>query len=147
MFFEAQLMPVCPEGKIEMTDEGIRISQTREVFFLLSMATSYNGFDKSPSREGIAPSAKASRIIAKASALSYEELRARHVADFRALFDRVSLSLPSSPRQTALPTDQRINRFAEQSDPDLAATLFQYGRYLMISGSRPGGQPLNLQGI
>lgn len=147
MFFEAQLMPVCPEGKVEMTDEGIRISQTREVFFLLSMATSYNGFDKSPSREGIDPSAKASRIIAKASALSYEELRARHVADFRALFNRVSLSLPSSPRQTALPTDQRINRFAEQSDPDLAATLFQYGRYLMISGSRPGGQPLNLQGI
>lgn len=147
MFFEAQLMPICSGGKVEMTDKGLRISQTDEVFFLLSMATSYNGFDKSPSREGIDPSVKASDILSKALVYNYEELKERHVNDFRSLFDRVSLKLNSSPEQLALPTDQRIDRFAEQSDPDLAATLFQYGRYLMISGSRSGGQPLNLQGI
>lgn len=147
MFFEAQLIPVCPGGKVEMTAEGLRISQTAEVVLLLSMATSYNGFDKSPSREGVDPSAKVSGILAKALAFDYEALKERHVADFRSLFDRVSLTLPSSPEQLALPTDQRIDRFADQSDPDLAATLFQFGRYLMISGSRPGGQPLNLQGI
>ena len=147
MFFEAQLQPVCTDGKVEMTDKGLRVSGTQEVVLLLSMATSYNGFDKSPSREGIDPSAKASDILNKALAFDYEELKERHVSDFRSLFDRVSLTLPSSPEQLALPTDQRIDRFADQSDPELAATLFQYGRYLMISGSRPGGQPLNLQGI
>lgn len=147
MFFEAQLLPVCPGGKVEVTDKGIRVSGTDEACFLLSMATSYNGFDKSPSREGIDPSAKAASILAKASAYTYDQLKERHTADFNALFSRVSLKLPSSPEQLALPTDQRIDRFADRSDPDLAATLFQYGRYLMISGSRPGGQPLNLQGI
>ena len=147
MFFEAQLLPVCPGGKVEVTDKGIRVSGTDEACFLLSMATSYNGSDKSPSREGIDPSAKAASILAKASAYTYDQLKKRHTADFNALFSRVSLKLPSSPEQLALPTDQRIDRFADRSDPDLAATLFQYGRYLMISGSRPGGQPLNLQGI
>lgn len=147
MFFEAQVKPVCPDGKIEITDQGIRVSQTQEVYFLLSMATSFNGFDKSPSREGVDPAQKAAEKIDRALAFDYETLKRRHTADFRSLFDRVSLELVSSPEQKALPTDQRIDRFADQSDPDLAATLFQYGRYLMISGSRPGGQPLNLQGM
>ena len=69
------------------------------------------------------------------------------MADYHKLFDRVDLQLPSSPEQKAMPTDQRIAQFETMGDPDLAALLFQFGRYLMISGSRPGGQPLNLQGI
>lgn len=69
------------------------------------------------------------------------------MADYQKLFDRVDLQLPSSPEQKAMPTDQRIAQFETMGDPDLAALLFQFGRYLMISGSRPGGQPLNLQGI
>lgn len=147
MFFEAQLKPYTPDGQVEWTNEGLRISQTNEVYFLLSMATSYNGFDKSPSREGVDPSAKAAEIIKKASAYNYQDLKERHTRDFRSLFDRVSLHLESTPEQLAMPTDQRIAAFAGQNDPDLAAKLFQFGRYLMISGSRPGGQPTNLQGI
>lgn len=66
MFFEAQLKPVFPkDGKCEITDAGIHIYNTDEVYFILSMATSFNGFDKSPSRDGIDPSAKAASILEK----------------------------------------------------------------------------------
>lgn len=147
MFFEAQLKPFTADGKIEFTEKGVRVSETNEAYFLLSMATSFNGYDRSPSREGIDPSLKVTEIIQKASTCDYTTLKERHTKDFNALFNRVSLNLESSAEQLALPTDQRISQFAGKSDPDLAAKLFQYGRYLMISGSRPGGQPTNLQGI
>lgn len=148
MFFEAQLKPVLPEGgDYEITDKGIHVYNTGEVYFVLSMATSFNGFDKSPSREGVDPSVKAAGILDKALAYDYKQLKQRHVTDYQSLFDRVDLQLPSTPEQKAMPTDQRIRQFEAVSDPDLAALLFQFGRYLMISGSRPGGQPLNLQGI
>lgn len=148
MFFEAQLKPVFPKGgDYEITDTGVHVYNTGEVYFVLSLATSFNGFDKSPSREGVDPSAKAAGVLDKALAYDYKQLKQRHVADYQSLFDRVDLQLASSPEQKALPTDQRITQFETVVDPDLAALLFQFGRYLMISGSRPGGQPLNLQGL
>lgn len=148
MFFEAQLKPVFPKGgDYEITDTGVHVYNTGEVYFVLSLATSFNGFDKSPSREGVDPSAKAAGVLDKALAYDYKQLKQRHVADYQSLFDRVDLQLASSPEQKALPTDQRITQFETVADPDLAALLFQFGRYLMISGSRLGGQPLNLQGL
>ncbi len=148
MFFEAQLKPVLPKGgDCEITDSGIRVSGTDQVYFILSLATSFNGFDKSPTMEGEDPSAKAAIILDKALEYDYKTLKKRHTADYRSLFDRVDINLPSSPEQKALPTDKRLEEFAGNADPDLAALLFQFGRYLMISGSRPGGQPMNLQGI
>ncbi|MCL3850431.1 glycoside hydrolase family 95 protein [Parabacteroides sp. GYB001] len=148
MLFEAQLKPVLPSGgNCEITDSGIHISQTDEVYFVMSLATSYNGYDKSPSLEGVDPAGKAAGILDKATAYNYKELKKRHLDDYRNLFSRVKLDLKSDEEQLALPTDERIIRFDEKADPALSALLFQYGRYLMISGSRPGGQPLNLQGI
>lgn len=148
MFFEAQLKPVFPkDGKCDITDSGIHVYDTDEVYFVLSMATSFNGFDKSPSREGIDPSAKAAGILDKALSYNYRTLKQRHTEDYRSLFNRVDFKLASSPEQKAMPTDKRIEQFAQTADPELAALLFQFGRYLMISGSRPGGQPLNLQGM
>lgn len=148
MFFEAQLKPVLPNGGIcEITDSCLHISQTNEVYFLLSLATSFNGYDKSPSREGVDPSDKAAALLDKAQQYDYKTLAGHHHDDYRELFDRVNLQLPSSPEQKAMSTDQRIARFDQANDPELAALLFQFGRYLMISGSRPGGQPLNLQGM
>lgn len=148
MFFEAQLKPVLPGGgRYDITDAGLHVYDADEVYFILSLATSFNGFDKSPSREGVDPSAKAATLLDKAAAYDYEQLKNRHTADYRSLFDRVGLQLVSSPEQKAQPTDRRIEQFHTTADPDLAALLFQFGRYLMISGSRPGGQPLNLQGI
>ena len=146
-FFEAQIRPVCKNGKVEYNNNELRITATDEVYILLSMATSFNGFEKSPSIEGVDLSLKATMILDKAILSDYKDLKQRHVKDFSSLFNRVSLELESSAEQISKPTDQRIDEFADLSDPDLAATLFQYGRYLMISGSRPGGQPLNLQGM
>ena len=146
MFFEAQVKPVT-DGKVELSKEGLRISGTDEAYILLSMATSYNGYDKSPSKEGIDPAKKVSNIIQKALSYDYGTLKKRHIDDYNSLFSRVQLNLESSVEQLKLPTDERINMFADKSDPDLAAKLFQYGRYLMIAGSREGGQPTNLQGM
>lgn len=148
MTFEAQLQPIFPDkGEFEISDSTLRVFNTDEVCFVLAQATSFNGYDKSPSREGIDPSEKAGRLIADAMKHNYRTLRKRHVEDYKSLFNRVSLELKSSEKQESLPTDERILQFAREDDPGLAALLFQFGRYLMISGSRPGGQPLNLQGM
>ncbi len=77
---------------------------------------------------------------------SYEQLLKAHLADYQALFRRVSLDLGRT-EAAKLPTDERIRNFATGNDPDLAALTFQYGRYLLIASSRAGGQPANLQGI
>ena len=95
--------------------------------------------------------------------LSYKQLLKRHLAKYHEQYDRVSLSLTGSPSQTNLPTDQRLAAFAENSqlsilnsqlstvncqlDLDLVSLMMQYGRYLLISSSQPGGQPANLQGV
>lgn len=147
-FFETQVKTVMPKGgTVEVTDNGIRVRNTREVILLLAAATSFNDFDKSPSREGLDPHVKAQADLARSEGKSYQEMADAHLADYQRLFKRVSFTLPSSKQQRALPTDERIIRFSQTPDPALAAQLFQFGRYLMISGSRPGGQPLNLQGI
>jgi alpha-L-fucosidase 2 len=80
-------------------------------------------------------------------------LRQRHIADYQSLFQRVSLNLESVPLnlesmpRASMPTDERLASFAATPDPSLLALYFQYGRYLLISSSRPGSQPANLQGL
>lgn len=148
MLFEARVIPVLPVGgSCIVTDTAIQVSGTNEVYFIVALATSFNGYDKSPSREGINPALKTEEVLAKALKQNYNCLKSRHVADYQTLFNRVDLQLGTDQKQDTLPTDERILCFREKDDPALAALLFQYGRYLMISGSRPGGQPLNLQGM
>ena len=115
--------------------------------FILSAATSFNGFDKSPSKEGRNPEIIAKRILDRAASKPYETLKKDHENDYKHLFDKVDLNLTSGIKHDTVPTDRRIIDFAQNNDPDLVELLFHYGRYLMISGSREGGQPLNLQGI
>jgi alpha-L-fucosidase 2 len=94
------------------------------------------------------PHARIAKLIEKASKESYDSLKAAHKKDFHSLFNRVELNLgKSSAKQTVLPTDQRKIKAAEIFDPQLEELLFQYGRYLLISCSRPGGLPANLQGL
>ena len=90
------------------------------------------------------PKARVAATLATAGEQGYQKLRAQHVADYQRLFRRVTLDLGPAPD---LPTDERIAAFAKTGDPALVALVFQYGRYLMIGSSRPGGQPANLQGI
>ncbi len=85
--------------------------------------------------------------MSESKSRSYDELIKRHVDDYQKLFNRVSLSLGGDTGRESLPTNKRIAEFSKHGDPALAALCFQFGRYLLISGSRPGGQPLNLQGM
>ena len=83
-----------------------------------------------------------------AEKLGYDELKKRHVADHRSLFDRVKLDLGGDPALERLTLAERVRRCHEgKTDPALVALMFQYGRYLLIASSRPGSLPANLQGI
>ncbi len=146
-FFHTCVKATAPNATLRAEDDGLRISGADEIVFVLSSATSFNGFDKSPSREGRDATAIAEEAWANVALKSYDQLKDRHTKDYRSLFNRVHFEMPATPEQQALPTDQRIIRYNDQPDNGLVALLYQYGRYLMISGSRPGGQPLNLQGI
>ena len=84
--------------------------------------------------------------LAQVSTKSYDELLARHLNIYKEQYGRVSLSLPKD-EGSLLPTDKRLERFAQSRDMDLVALMFQYGRYLLIASSQPGGQPANLQGV
>ncbi len=147
MTFDARLKATNKGGTLQLEQDKLIITNASEVVLILTCATSYNGFDKSPATEGLDPSKLAGGFIAKASAAGYLPLYQTHVADYQRLFNRTKIQLGVPASQSALPTDQRIERFANGQDPALAGLYFQFGRYLMIAGSRPGGQPLNLQGI
>ena len=146
MFFEAQLKVRNIGGELTKTENGLQVSNADEVVLLLSMATSFNGFDKSPSREGKDPEQINRNFLEKAKGKSFKELKKRHVSDYKNLFDRVKFELKSDDFSN-LTTPKRLKNYISNNDFNLNTFLFQYGRYLMISGSRPGGQPLNLQGI
>ncbi|MDO8951362.1 MAG: glycoside hydrolase family 95 protein, partial [Draconibacterium sp.] len=146
MFFEAQLEVRNSGGVVTKTENGLQVSKADEVVLLLSMATSFNGFDKSPSRDGKDPDEINRNILQKVKNKSYSEIKNVHVSDYKYLFERVNFELKSADLNN-LPTVERLKNYTKNKDYQLNTLLFQYGRYLMISGSRPGGQPLNLQGI
>jgi alpha-L-fucosidase 2 len=145
MFFESRLA-VKSDGRVSARDGVITVDGATDAVLLLAAGSSFNGFDKSPSRDGADASARTARDLQAAARQSYDALRERHTKDYRALFDRVSLTLAGDPAKEKLPTDQRIAAFRDTGDPGLAALCFQFGRYLLIAGSRAGTQPLNLQG-
>jgi alpha-L-fucosidase 2 len=147
MNFECHLRAVADDGIVATTDDLVRVEDASAVTLLLSVATSFNGFDRSPGRAGKDPAPLADSPLAAAAVKPYEAILRAHVLDHQRLFRRVSLDLGGSPPEArALSTDQRVRRFGAD-DPGLVVLHFQYGRYLLIAGSRPGGQPPNLQGI
>jgi alpha-L-fucosidase 2 len=147
MFFEAQLEVRAVGGEVIQSEEGMSVSNADEVLLLLSMATSFNGFDKSPSRDGKDPEATNNAILSKLNDKSYATIKEKHQKDYKNLFNRVKLDLNSEINNDELSTRERFRAYATQANPQLNTLLFQYGRYLMISGSREGGQALNLKGI
>lgn len=135
-------------GTVSASEGRISVAQSNSVTLLLSAGTSFNGPSKSPGRDGRDPVAVALESLNAAKQLSSEELRARHIADYQELFHRVTLDLGHAPAANKLSTEERLIRFAEGGDdPALATLLFNYGRYLLIASSRPGGIPATLQGI
>lgn len=147
MFFDVRLRVLAQGGKLLAQTGTLSVAGADQATLLLSAASSYNGYDRDPVRAGADSGAKAGRALDAAQARPYAELRERHVRDYRALFDRVALDLGAPTDLSRRPTNERIKGFAAGSDPSFAAVYFQFARYLMISGSRPGTQPLNLQGI
>jgi len=146
MFFEARLA-VRTDGKVTAADGAFNVENASEAVLLIAAGSSFNGFDKSPSRDGVDPAERTTRDLRAAATRDFASLRERHVADYKSLFDRVTLRLDGDPARENITTERRIAAFRESGDPALAALCFQFGRYLMIAGSRPGTQPLNLQGI
>lgn len=134
-------------GKTENTPQGLHVEGADEAVLLLSAGSSFNGFRRSPGKEGKDARAQALSHLQKAQNRTYLSLRDEHIRDHQNLFRRVTLNLESSPEGEQLPTDARLLQNKQQLDPSLAALLFQYGRYLLIACSRQGSQPANLQGI
>lgn len=145
--FEACIVPVKNDGKQTVNGDKLQVEEASEVLLLLYAATSYNGFDKSPSKEGKDVCKALSEYKNALKGKAYQKIKEEHIADYQSLFKRVEFSLPSTADRKLLSTDNRMKLFNGTNDLSLITQLFQFGRYLMIAGSRPGGQPLNLQGI
>lgn len=147
MSFGVYLRAIAEGGSVTVDEEGLRISNADAVTLLLAAATSYNGFDRDPSFEGKDPAAICEKHIKESANRAYEQIMDEHIADYQRLFDRVELKL-GNVDVPDLPTDLRLEAVkGGADDPQLVSVLFQYGRYLLISSSRPGTQPANLQGI
>ena len=152
MKFAGRLLAKVANGTVRADGDALVIQGADEAVLLFTGATDYNP-DKMNFDRAIDPGRKADAILEKAARKSWDELKRDHIAEHRSVFDRVSLSLGSAEQnaceQSALPTDKRLEVFSKnKKDPALAALVFQFGRYLLMSSSRgPGVLPANLQGI
>ncbi|MGW0216543.1 glycoside hydrolase family 95 protein [Micromonospora chokoriensis] len=129
-------------GSVSSSGGTLRVTNATSVVLLISIGSSYVNYRNVGGDYG----GIARQRLSAARASSFDTLRSRHVADYQALFNRVTLDLgrTSAANQT---TDVRIAQHNSVNDPQFSALLFQFGRYLLISSSRPGTQPANLQGI
>ncbi|UJB17458.1 MULTISPECIES: glycoside hydrolase family 95 protein [Lysobacter] len=140
--FAVRIRAIPRGGSLRLRGERIEIEGADEVVLLITAATSYRRYDDI----GGDPESITRQQLIAAQQRGFKELRATHVAEHQRLFRRISIDLGHT-EAARLPTDERVERFADGDDPALAALYHQYGRYLLISSSRPGTQPANLQGI
>ena len=138
----AQVM-VDTDGNIVAGDDKINVTKVSRATLYLSASTNfvnYKDVSKDPKRE-------LDDIFSGISALSFNKIKADHIADYQKLFNRFKISFGSSEREK-LPTDKRLFMFRDDpNDPQLISLYVQYARYLLLSSSREGTQPANLQGI
>jgi alpha-L-fucosidase 2 len=148
MKYEAQLLAQNDGGTVTAADGRLAFKNCNTVVLLLTGATDYVMDDAKHFRDGD-PHATVEKRLAAAGKKTFEALKSEHVADFQSLFNRVSLNLGATPAdRLALPMNQRKAVYsANGGDPGLEEIVFQYGRYLLIACSRPGGLPANLQGL
>jgi len=146
--YEAQAVILNKGGSLSATDGKISFKDCDGLVILLDAGTDYlNRRDKGWKREH--PHERISARLAHALAKSFDELLAEHVQDYQGLYGRLQIDLGSTGEETrSLTTAARLASYREgKPDPDLEETLFQHARYLMISSSRPGDLPANLQGV
>ncbi|MBE7178769.1 MAG: glycoside hydrolase family 95 protein, partial [Mucilaginibacter polytrichastri] len=149
MRFQLRMKALNTGGSVMTDTAGIHVRNANAVTLFLTTATSFNGYDKCPAKEGRDEKKLAEEQLQSAVARPYETLLQRHLADYQKYFKRVDFKLLNGDAKNAvLPTDERMIGYGKGAhDVDLESLYFQYGRYLLISSSRPGGQPANLQGI
>jgi alpha-L-fucosidase 2 len=136
--FEARVQVIIEGGSVRSTPEALLIDRADAATILIAAETTYRGAD---------PAAVCSERLRLASERSFQEIRRDHIAEHRRLFRRVSIDLGGHDMARE-PTAVRLQRVQNGgTDPDLLALYFQYGRYLLISCSRPGTMPSNLQGL
>jgi alpha-L-fucosidase 2 len=140
--YQCTVKVIAKGGKNTVEAAKISVADADEVTLLIAAATSYRKFDDVSGD----PETIVKQQLAAAAKKPFAKLRAGHLADYQALFRRVTIELGQSDAMK-LPTDARIRHFAEGNDPQLAALYYQFGRYLLISCSRPGGQAATLQGL
>jgi alpha-L-fucosidase 2 len=144
--YAARIRVLSHDGEVSVNGNVLTVSQASDVILLISAATDYQGFSGRQTKDPLAASLD---DLNQAEKKSYKSLLKAQVVDYQKYFQRVSLALkPADAAAADLPTPRRIEQAkASGGDPSLAALYFNFGRYLLISSSRPGGLPPNLQGI
>jgi alpha-L-fucosidase 2 len=146
MRFEARIRVLVEGAKVTSAKDSLRVEGANAATILLAAGTGFRGYAHAPDKSAAAIAEVCRKQLNAAARKSYTALRQAHITDHQKLFRRVDLNVGRTAAMD-LPTDERIRKFGEQPDPQLAALYFQYGRYVLIGSSRPGTQPANLQGI
>jgi len=144
MKFAAKVKVIAEGGEVISNGDKISVRDADAVTLVYVAATSFNNYKDVSGN----PIEKVDAYMAAVDGKSFDELYKRHIKDYTSLFNRVSIDLGGKDSKSDIPTNERLAKVVQgASDPLLDEQIFQYGRYLMIAGSRPGTQPLNLQGI
>jgi alpha-L-fucosidase 2 len=148
LMYETGLIALNDGGEVKVSENSLKFEKANSITIILAAGTNYLP-DYSKGWRGENPHRLVEQQLKAASLLTFNKLRERHIADYQSLFTRVDLNIGESELAVrTLPTDQRLVAFKKGGyDPDLEELFFQYGRYLLISSSRPGSLPANLQGI
>jgi alpha-L-fucosidase 2 len=151
MRFQYRIKAISTGGTVSTDTSGIEVSDADELILLVVATTSFNGFDKCPDSQGLNEDANAIQLLRNAEKNQYSLLKDAHIKDYQQYFNRVKFDLGSADQQAQpnkLNTKDRLKAYANGAlDPGLETLYFQFGRYLLISASRPGSPPANLQGI
>jgi len=140
--FYGKIKIVCKSGNVSSSNIALNVSNATEATILISLATNFVNYNDISGNEKL----KADHYINKASQNSNEVLLNNHLKSYQHLYQRVKIDLGCTDAST-LPTNIRVRDFSKTLDPNLVALYYQFGRYLLIASSQPGGQPANLQGI
>ena len=149
------MLSVKTDGEMAASDSSLTITKAKEAIIYIVNETSFNGFDKHPVREGANYLEMVTNDIWHTQNYNFDEFYARHLADYKSIYDRVKIKLSgktsytSSASYPSLTTDQLLLDYTNggQQNPYLEELYFQFGRYLLISASRTKNVPANLQGL
>lgn len=140
--YESRLKALAEGGTMTLDWDELSVANADAATLLIAAATNFVNY-KDCSAD---PHARVEAVMSTAAGKTYDTLKTAHVKEHRRLFRRTALSLPATAN-SLLPTDERLKNFDGANDPALGALVFQFGRYLLISSSRPGTEPASLQGI